>query len=76
MAALLFQASLASVLLVVVLLKQWSAAHRRKSLLPPGPPGLPLVGNTFQWPSMSQLQPTLSQWARKYGADFSHRFIQ
>ncbi|KAK7046001.1 hypothetical protein VNI00_006996 [Paramarasmius palmivorus] len=39
---------------------------RRKSPLPPGPPGLPLVGNVLDMPS-GQEWLTFAEWGKKYG---------
>jgi hypothetical protein len=34
--------------------------------LPPGPPGWPIIGNTFQFPTKDQ-EPVLTKLAHKYG---------
>jgi hypothetical protein len=34
--------------------------------LPPGPPGLPIVGNIFDWPK-DEAWRTFAEWSHKYG---------
>ena len=40
--------------------------------LPPGPKGLPIIGNTLQIPAKDQY-PVLSELIHKYGEMYSHR---
>ena len=53
-------------LLILRLLHKWM----RKPHLPRGPPGLPLVGNTFQVDPMG-LHKTLLRWSKTYGGVFT-----
>jgi cytochrome P450 len=50
------------------LIKQLRSAKAKtpRRLLPPGPPGLPLLGNLLDWPTSDQWV-TLSNWAEVYG---------
>jgi hypothetical protein len=50
--------------LAVYLTKRVLVARSRP--LPPGPPGLPLVGNLFNWPTTKAYK-TFFRWAEQYG---------
>lgn len=56
----------AAVLSCVVALR-WSCSSRRNARLPPGPPALPLLGNTLDMPAMRDDPATLERWASEYG---------
>ncbi len=43
-----------------------SRRSRTRKLLPPGPPGLPLLGNLFQFPR-THLWLRLTEWRDQYG---------
>ncbi len=47
------------------LLRVVRACHLRK-LMPPGPPGLPLLGNVFELPS-KEMWKTFNEWNKRYG---------
>lgn len=52
---------------VAVLLHRFLCKLRaRQAPLPPGPPGLPFVGNLFQAPKTNPWE-TYAEWSRKYG---------
>ncbi|THG92813.1 hypothetical protein EW026_g8223, partial [Hermanssonia centrifuga] len=51
------------------LLRVVRACHLRK-LMPPGPPGLPLLGNVFELPS-KEMWKTFNEWNKRYGPIFS-----
>ena len=41
--------------------------------LPPGPRGLPIIGNTYQLPHIDEVSQVIIGWARKYGEIFRIR---
>lgn len=41
--------------------------QQRRAPLPPGPRGIPWLGNVLQWPK-EKYWLTFSRWGRKYGA--------
>jgi hypothetical protein len=47
---------------------------RRASMLPPGPPGDPLVGHLLRMPSTDSAL-VFHEWAKTYGALSSHGYI-
>ena len=55
-------------LLLLVVLSVWRLFNRRrKSLpLPPGPPGLPIVGNLLDMPKTYEYE-TYREWSRQFG---------
>nr|BAL05079.1 cytochrome P450 [Phanerodontia chrysosporium] len=55
-----------SAILTVVLIRTAIARRKRWARLPPGPKGLPIVGNVLQMPK-SQEWLTFSRWAEQYG---------
>ena len=52
-----------------VALIRWIHKHRHQQRLPPGPPGLPIIGNLYHVPAS---QPWLKfiEWSREYGMEF------
>ena len=47
---------------------------KRRGPLPPGPPGLPLVGNAFDMPRSYEWL-TFSKWVERWGKAISSRLI-
>lgn len=58
----------AGILVIFLLVKQWSLTRRYKHL-PTGPPRLPLLGNILNWP-LKKPWITFAQWAQTYGDIF------
>jgi cytochrome P450 len=50
----------------VYTLKRLLSAKSHAQPLPPGPPGLPVINNMFDWPSVNEWE-TFTQWAQLYG---------
>ena len=73
----LFSSSLASACLVSFLLAAFYAYHfltARRVQFPPGPKGVPLIGNILQVPG-DNLEVLFQSWAKKYGAYFQFLFV-
>ncbi|CAA7266278.1 unnamed protein product [Cyclocybe aegerita] len=60
-----------SVLFAALALFQWTNKKRRQLPLPPGPPGLPLLGNIFDIPKVNYWERYLA-WSYQYGSDLIH----
>ena len=52
--------------LVALLLTRWVATRMRRRKLPPGPTGLPIIGNLLDMPAGPSWK-TYLQWSKKYG---------
>ncbi|KAH7099929.1 cytochrome P450 [Auriculariales sp. MPI-PUGE-AT-0066] len=52
--------------IVVRLLGQWVAARRARRAFPPGPPGMPLIGNVLDMPNVKEWL-VYDGWAKKHG---------
>jgi hypothetical protein len=52
--------------LALQLLKLYLASRAIRKRLPPGPPGMPVIGNLLSWPS-SKGWLTLTQWSQTHG---------
>lgn len=53
-------------LFVVLYLAYGVLKRSRRKPFPPGPVGLPVIGNLFDWPKLKMWE-TFGQWARTYG---------
>jgi hypothetical protein len=66
---------IATALVVVACIFQYTRVPKDKNgvpyRLPPGPKGLPIVGNTFQIPAANS-GPVLARLATKYGEMYDH----
>ena len=51
---------------LLLYLLQRLVSSRRRAPLPPGPKGIPFIGNVFQWPSEHQWL-TFTRWGDTYG---------
>jgi hypothetical protein len=57
-----------AVITAILLILRFTARARRKGCsLPPGPRGLPLVGNAFDLPHSKEWL-TYAEWTKQYGA--------
>ena len=56
-------------LLSYSLLKHFQRTMRRSLLLPPGPKGLPIIGNMFDVPSVAPWK-TFREWSEVYGQSY------
>ncbi|EPS93959.1 hypothetical protein FOMPIDRAFT_48847 [Fomitopsis schrenkii] len=66
---------LAEFALLVLVCRLFFIRHKSRGLrLPPGPPGLPLIGNLHQISDDYQ-QDTFSEWGRRYGDVVYARFV-
>jgi len=52
---------------VIVVIHRVVYYDSRRKHLPPGPKGLPIIGNSFQISLTNNPEPTLIAWAKKYG---------
>lgn len=59
--------AVAAFLIVFAVSKARTGKERR--VLPPGPKGLPVIGNAHQLP-ISFVERTLFKWAKRYGASY------
>ncbi|KZT72683.1 cytochrome P450 [Daedalea quercina L-15889] len=66
MAALSPQEQLAAFLLAVLLVYRFVSNSRRPAPFPPGPRGLPIIGNVFDVPTQYQWK-TFAKWSEKWG---------
>ena len=53
---------------VVLLTRQMVLDERMRRMMPPGPPGVPLLGNVLQLSGSQWLQ--FTAWSRKYGLSY------
>jgi hypothetical protein len=54
------------VLATLYTLKRLRDANAIQKVLPPGPPGVPVLGNMLNWPSSKEWE-TFAEWGRIYG---------
>ena len=54
------------ILLGLATIAYWAATRKPKYCMPPGPKGLPYIGNAFQLDSMRP-HLTLEEWTKMYG---------
>ena len=71
MSLLLISPILLAMVIIVVGLRK----RKRYLPLPPGPKGLPLIGNFFDMPSMYEWEKYM-EWARQYGACRAQIIVQ
>ena len=60
---------LASCLLLAELMRRLYTQYRLKKIMPPGPPGLPLLGNIFQLPKFQWVR--FTEWKEQYGMELA-----
>ncbi|CAP92710.1 Steroid 17-alpha-hydroxylase/17,20 lyase [Penicillium chrysogenum] len=70
--ALLYISTVAALALVLLFLRAVLNSWRIQRKLPPGPPGLPLIGNIHQIPAVRAHQ-KFTEWAKVYGGLYSFR---
>ncbi|KAH7099910.1 cytochrome P450 [Auriculariales sp. MPI-PUGE-AT-0066] len=59
-------AGLAAAVTTIWLLGRWISSRRDRRAFPPGPPGLPVIGNLLDMPNVKEWL-VYAEWARKYG---------
>lgn len=62
----MFQLVLEGLALIAAFLFAKHYIHRRMTKLPPGPIGLPIIGNIFDMPKEKECE-VIAGWSRKYG---------
>ena len=67
-------ASLTSAVLIAAFFLVLFRSRRSNRKLPPGPPGLPLIGNLLDIPK-KQPWVVYRDWARKYGTHAALRYL-
>ena len=63
-------AILAAVVLISLYLKRNSNGHSSSQLLPPGPKGLPVIGNLLDMPTSFEWE-TYHKWSKELGGSYS-----
>lgn len=60
------------VVLVMLVMRAYITAYRQRQKMPPGPTGLPLIGNLLQVPSRLAFL-RFTEWSKQYGTSQSLR---
>ena len=56
----------AAILVAVILLNRFFNTKKRQGPLPPGPKGLPVIGNLLDMPASHEWR-TFAQWGQRWG---------